>query len=106
MVVTDLPADQRDRHGAGAHRLAVDMHRAGAAGGDAAAEFGAGQFEVLAQHPEQRRIGPDFHLLLFSVEGKCNHVRSPHFQRASSSPSAGDAQSIEHYRVKRPLMTG
>jgi hypothetical protein len=33
------------------------MHRAGAAGGNAATELGAGQPQFLAQRPEQRGIG-------------------------------------------------
>jgi hypothetical protein len=40
-----------------AHRLAVDVHRAGAAQSGAAAEFRAGQFEMFANNPEQRRLG-------------------------------------------------
>jgi len=33
------------------------MHRASAAFRDAAAEFGAGEFEMLAYYPQQRRVG-------------------------------------------------
>ena len=40
-----------------ARRHAVDVHRAGAALRDAAAVLGAGQAELLAQHPQQRRVG-------------------------------------------------
>src|SRR5262249_25168973 len=47
---------RRRRERARTHRLAVDVHGARAAGGDAAAELGAGKAELLAQHPEQRRI--------------------------------------------------
>jgi hypothetical protein len=36
--------------------LTVDMHGAGAAGSDAAAEFAAGEAELLAHHPEQRHV--------------------------------------------------
>ena len=54
----DAPARDR-RHGIDARRarLAVDMDRAGAAGGNAAAELGAGQAEQVAQGPEQRQAG-------------------------------------------------
>ena len=62
MVVMLLPVDVADRDRAGAHRLAVDMHGAGAALRDAAAEFGAGQSELVAQHPEQRRLRLDIEL--------------------------------------------
>ena len=56
MVVIFLALDLRHRRLAGAHRLAVEMHRAGAAQADAAAEFGAGQLEMLANHPQKRRV--------------------------------------------------
>src|SRR5712691_3316295 len=46
----------RDRHQAGEHALAVDMHHAGAALARAAAEFGAGEFEFFAQHPQQSGV--------------------------------------------------
>jgi hypothetical protein len=39
-----------------AQRLAVDMHCAGAAGGNAAAIFRAGEPDFIAQHPQQRRV--------------------------------------------------
>ncbi len=42
--------------------LAVDVHRAGAALRDAAAVFGAGQADVLADHPQQRRVVLDLHV--------------------------------------------
>ena len=44
-------ADGAHRQDTGAHRLAVQMHRAGAALRDAAAEFGAGESHDVAQHP-------------------------------------------------------
>ena len=56
MVVTFLPATSDSLDLAGAHRLAVDMDRARAAQAGAAAEFGAGELEVLAHHPKQRRV--------------------------------------------------
>jgi len=44
---------------AGAHRLAVDMDRASAALGDAAAIFGADKTQMVAQHPQKRSLGVD-----------------------------------------------
>src|SRR5580658_10462111 len=46
--------DVRHGDGAGAHRLAVDMYRAGAAQRDAATELRSGQAELVAQVPHQR----------------------------------------------------
>ena len=77
MVVTFAPLSGADRHRAGAHRLAVDMHRAGAALRDAAAEFRAGQADHVAQHPKQRRIGLDIDLLGRSVDFDRDHRGSP-----------------------------
>ena len=54
---------------------AVDVHGAGAALGDAAAELGAGQAERVAQHPQQRRVGLDIDLVGSSVDGKRHHGR-------------------------------
>src|SRR5712664_3730239 len=48
--------DRRYRRHAGATRLAVDVHRASPAYGDATAELGASEAERIAQHPEHRRV--------------------------------------------------
>ena len=61
-------ADRADRQHAGAHRLAVDMHGAGAALRDAAAEFRAGHAEHIAQHPEQRHVGGRVEGFVFAVD--------------------------------------
>jgi hypothetical protein len=50
-------ADRTDQQQAGAHGFAVEVHRAGAALRDAAAEFRAGQPQDVAQYPEKRHIG-------------------------------------------------
>ena len=42
--------------------LAVDVHRAGAALRDAAAVFGAGEADLLADDPQERRVGLDLHV--------------------------------------------
>ncbi len=56
MVVIGFLADGAHRQHARAHRLAVEVHRAGAALRDAAAELGAGQADDVAQDPEQRHV--------------------------------------------------
>src|SRR5712691_2026857 len=43
----------RHGHEARKHPFAVDMHHAGAALARAAAEFGAGELQLLAQHPQE-----------------------------------------------------
>ena len=55
--------------------IAVDMHGAGAAGGNAAAVFRAGEIEMLAQDPQERRVGIDRHLPSLTVDGECSHER-------------------------------
>ncbi len=59
MVVILVPTAPLTVKRAGAGRHAVDVHGAGAALRDAAAVFGAGQADVLADHPKQRRVGID-----------------------------------------------
>src|SRR5262245_10843896 len=49
--------DRADRGDAGARGLAVDQHGAGAALRQSAAELGAVELEIVAQHVEQRRVG-------------------------------------------------
>ena len=47
-------ANRSDRQKTRAHRVAVDMHGAGATLGDAAAVFGASHTKHIAQHPQER----------------------------------------------------
>ncbi len=62
------------RQDAGARRHPVDLHRAGAALGDAAAELGAGQPDLVAQDPEQRRVGLDVEVVAPSIDGEGDHA--------------------------------
>jgi hypothetical protein len=57
MVVTFLPSAALIGVHARAHRRAVEMHRAGAAQGHAAAEFRARHLQLVAQIPEQGHRG-------------------------------------------------
>ena len=50
------PLDGDHRHAAGTHRLAVHVDGARAAGGDAAAELGAGETEGVPKSPQERRV--------------------------------------------------
>ncbi len=65
----DLGAAERaDRGDAGADRLAVHQHRAGAALGQPAAELGAVERQVVAQHIEQRGVRLGRHAVARAVD--------------------------------------
>ena len=68
MVMIFFPAT--DEAGVMQHRLSVHVDRTGAAQRHAAAELGAGHVEVVAQHPEQRRVavGVGLHALAIDVQ--------------------------------------
>src|SRR5215469_8785587 len=63
-------ADIRQLHTARADGLSVDVDSTGAALSDAAAEFRAGQLEMLTDHPKQRRIGLCLDTDRFAVDRK------------------------------------
>ena len=65
------------QHGAGLHRLAVDMHDAGAALAGVAADMGAGQPQLLAQQLDQQRAALDLDRVLLAVHRQ-GHLRHPH----------------------------
>ena len=74
--------------------LAVDVHRAGAALRDAAAVFGAGEADLLADDPQQRRIGLHLHVTDLAIDVELCHA-PPHatgsaveFRRRGSSSAA------------------
>src|SRR5262249_8101343 len=71
----DLAAHRRHRRHAGSHRLAVDVHGAGAALRQAAAEMRVVERELAAQRVEQRHvgIGIDGLDLAIHVEGHSGH---------------------------------
>ena len=52
-------ANRSDRQKTRAHRIAVDMHGAGATLGDTAAIFRARHAKHIAQHPQERRAAVD-----------------------------------------------
>ncbi len=62
--------ERGDRRQAGEHRLAVDDDGAGAALAEAAAELGAVQLEIVAQHVEQRRRRIDIERMRNTVDQK------------------------------------
>ena len=81
-------ADGTDLGDARAHRPAVEQHRAGAALGEPAAEFGAVQREIVAQHVEQRRIGLRRHRSLRAVDLETDRHRFIRLRESSRLPYA------------------
>ena len=63
-----LAGRRRHRVRAGAHRLAVEQDRAGAALGHAAAEFRAFDIEFITQGPQKGHVGFDVEFVRFSVD--------------------------------------
>jgi hypothetical protein len=68
VTIFSVALDRGDGPHAAACGHAVDVHGAGAAGRDAAAVFGAGQAELLAQDPQQRRVVLRFELTHGTVD--------------------------------------
>jgi hypothetical protein len=66
------PDRARPRH------LAIDMHGAGTALGDAAAVFGPGETDMLPDHPQERRVRFDLHHPYPSIDVELGHERSSH----------------------------
>src|SRR5579871_1106141 len=65
------------RRDAGANRLLVDNHGAGAAQRLATAEFRAGQSGLVAQIPQQCKIGVAVPGLVLSIDLEFDHMSSP-----------------------------
>ena len=59
------------------HGVAVEVHGAGAALRDAAAELGAGEAEQVAQDPEQRHVGWRVDFALGAVDGQFHRHSLP-----------------------------
>src|SRR5262249_61436786 len=55
-----------------------DVHRAGAALGDAAPILGAGEADLLADHPQERRVRLHVHIMNGAIDIElCHWVLSP-----------------------------
>src|SRR5712691_8386482 len=82
----DLLADGfADLHATGSHRGAIDVNRAGAALGDAAAIFGAGQPDVFTDRPKQRRVRLDVDIDGLSVDAELCHGISLRVARSGAA---------------------
>jgi hypothetical protein len=66
---------------AGAHRLAVDMDRAGAAQTRAATELRTGHLQVIADEPQQRHFIGNVNGVIASIDVDRSHLSSPPFVR-------------------------
>ena len=74
IVVIALPATAPTRVEAGAGRLAVDQHGAGAAPALAAAVLGAGQVQVVAQDAQQAAVGIGVDAVGLAVDVQLGHT--------------------------------
>src|SRR5262245_49620890 len=63
-------ADVAERDRTGPHCLSVDVDGAGPALGDAAAELGSGEPQLLADHPEQGCVGWGVREVTLTVDGQ------------------------------------
>jgi hypothetical protein len=93
--------DGTDLGHARAHRTAVQQHRASPALGEPAAEFGAVQREIVAQHVEKWRVGISRHRSLRTVDPETD--RHP-FTRAARRSRAfiGGHIAAAHTRRRAP----
>jgi hypothetical protein len=69
------------------------MDGAGAACGNATAEFRSRYADVFAQHPEQRRPGRDVDVLRFAIEGESHHANLPARNLSDIAPRLACARS-------------
>src|SRR5262249_620413 len=72
-----LAGDRGDRRHARASRLTVDVDRAGAAEGSPAAEFRAGQAQLVAEDPQHGSVVGQIDVLLLSVDLEFGHAVPP-----------------------------
>src|SRR5437763_1630414 len=80
-----------DRHDAGARGGAVDMHGAGAAQSDAAAELASGEAEMLAHHPQQRHVFGAVEFGRLPVDGKLHrHALTAQVRGLAWNTAAGN----------------
>ena len=92
--------------------LAVDQHRAGAALAEAAAELGAVERQVVAQHVEQRRVGVGVDLVRCAVDVEGDHAGRPSClisRTRSAAPSHGGSAREVRAEIgdqRRDLLVG
>src|SRR4051794_3825559 len=94
-----------DRCLAGPDSLAIEMDGAGAAGGYAAAELGAGQTQLIPQVPEQRHLAVTVELLLLPVNAQLDDrtLSRKNMTRQSIRPSCSAGACRRHDDVQDVL---
>jgi len=78
------------RNAAGSDRLTIDVHRAGAALPDAAAELGSRQADVIADHPQQWRYRVGIDGMSRSVHVQIELHRDGSFARSHDNARGAD----------------
>src|SRR5439155_25639202 len=86
-------ADARDRDRTRTPHVVIDVHRARPALRDAATVLGAGETDLLAQNPQQRRVGLDLDVVRPAVDVQLGHGRSPRAAGRESVPRGWHAQA-------------
>src|SRR5207247_10403385 len=76
--------------------LAVDVHRAGATLRDAATILGAGETDLLPEHPQERRLRSDIDVLRLAI-----HIELRHSSPPPKSGKCGLIASIASERAAR-----
>src|SRR3954451_3513577 len=89
-------------HEAGARRLALDEHGAGATDAVLAADVRAGEAEVVAQHVGERAPGLDHGLAADAVDGDRDEVRIAHACSRSRSASCRRSGVIGMRSISAP----
>ena len=104
-MVVDFPTLDLQETGSvqGAHRLPRQHHRAGAALRDAAAIFGAGQADLVAQRPEQRHFRLDIELMLGTIDLECDH-RGFLLRRGDGPARARLMGTVLYHKSGRPAI--
>ena len=90
-----LPTAVARGDAAGADRPAIDVHRARAALPDAAAELGAGQPDVIADHPQQRRLRVRVDGMHVPLTVRSNAIPSSGWRNCSRRPAVTTTWNAE-----------
>ena len=90
-----LALDRAHRQRARTHRNAVDVNRARAALGDAAAVFRAGETDMLADHPQEWRVTLHLHVVRRPIDVELGHELPPFAHSIASAAEFAYVSSID-----------